>query len=138
MGVTPQDWAISAMVNWRALYMRWALLMRDGVVVGLRPPVRPRAASRAGLGAFGDEGGFVLGHEGEHAEDKAAVGGGGVHDAVGQRPHPDTAGLQLRVLVGGRRPVRTRICRPRPHLYRNPYQPGCGVGLNMWRVSREG
>jgi len=26
--------------------------------------------------------------------DEAAVGGGGVHDAVGQRPDPDPAGLQ--------------------------------------------
>jgi len=46
---------------------------------------------QAGLGAFLDEGGFVFGHEGEHAEDEVAVGGGGVHDAVGQRPHPDSA-----------------------------------------------
>jgi len=46
------------------------------------------------LGALLDEGGFVLDHEGEHAEDEAAVGGGGVHDAVGQRPDPDPAGLQ--------------------------------------------
>ena len=73
MGVTSQDWAISAMVNWRALYMRWALLMRAGVILGLRPPTRPASPSgeQAGLGAFFDnEGGFVLGHEGEHAEDE--------------------------------------------------------------------
>ncbi len=38
----------------------------------------------AGLGAFFDQRGFVLGHQGEHAEDELAVCGGGVHDAVGQ------------------------------------------------------
>jgi len=39
---------------------------------------------RPGLGAFFDQRGFVLGHQGEHAEDELAVCGGGVHDAVGQ------------------------------------------------------
>jgi len=29
--------------NWGAMYMRWALVIREGVIFGLRPPVRPRA-----------------------------------------------------------------------------------------------
>jgi len=76
--------------------MRWALLISDGVILGLRPPVRPRAraAIKPAWVRSLMRGGFVLGHEGEHAEDEAAVRGGGVHDAVGQRPDPDPAGLQ--------------------------------------------
>ena len=47
MGVTAQEAAISAMVNWRLSYMRCALLIRAGVIFGLRPPVRPRARAAA-------------------------------------------------------------------------------------------
>ncbi len=36
MGVTPQVWAISAMVNWRALYMRWAFAVRGAQGVELQ------------------------------------------------------------------------------------------------------
>jgi len=66
--------------------MRWALPVRSPVILGLRPLWRPRAraAMRPGWGAFFDQRGFVLGHQGEHAEDELAVCGGGVHDAVGQ------------------------------------------------------
>ena len=39
IGVTPQEVAISAMVNWRASYIRWALPMRLAVILGLRPPL---------------------------------------------------------------------------------------------------
>jgi len=35
IGVTPQEVAISAMVNWRASYIRWALPMRLAVISGL-------------------------------------------------------------------------------------------------------
>jgi len=96
MGVTPQDWAISAMVNWRALYMRWALLIRDGGHLRFTAAGAPTGAGgdQTRWGAFLDESSFVLGHQGEHAEDEAAVGGGGVHEPVGQRPDPDPAGLQ--------------------------------------------
>src|SRR5664279_6247137 len=96
IGVTPQEVAISAMVNWRASYIRWALSMRLAVILGLRPPLRPRlrAAMRPGLGALLDESGFVFRHQGKHAEDEFAVGGGGVDDAVGQRLHADAAAFQ--------------------------------------------
>lgn len=47
MGVTLQEVAISAMVNWRLSYMRCALPIRAGVIFGLRPPVRPRARAAA-------------------------------------------------------------------------------------------
>jgi len=43
------------------------------------------------LGAFFDQRGLVLVHEGEHAENELAVRGGGVADAVGQGLHPDVA-----------------------------------------------
>jgi hypothetical protein len=42
-----QDCAISAMVNWRASYIRWALSISLGVIFGLRPPVRPRTRAAA-------------------------------------------------------------------------------------------
>ncbi len=45
--MTEQEAAISAMVNWRLSYMRCALLIRAGVIFGLRPPVRPRARAAA-------------------------------------------------------------------------------------------
>jgi len=93
--VTPQDWAISAMVNWRALYMRWALLIRWGHLgFAAAGATTGAGGDQTRLGAFLDESGLVLGHQGEHAEDEAPVGGGGVHDAVGQRPDPDPAALQ--------------------------------------------
>lgn len=91
--VTPQDWAISAMVNWRALYMRWALLIRAGVILGLRPPVRPRARaamSPAWVRSLIRAASFIC-HQGEDAEDEASVRGGDVHDAVGQRADPDAS-----------------------------------------------
>src|SRR5664280_1073828 len=47
-----------------------------------------------GLSAFSDEGGLVLGHQGEHPEHDGAVRGGGVDQSVAQRPDPDPAGLQ--------------------------------------------
>jgi|GEM_PF-1197869 hypothetical protein len=37
----------SAMVNWRASYIRWALSISLGVTFGLRPPVRPRTRAAA-------------------------------------------------------------------------------------------
>src|SRR5664280_3665570 len=43
----PERWAISAMVNWRASYIRWALSISVGVIFGLRPPVRPRTRAAA-------------------------------------------------------------------------------------------
>jgi len=46
-GVTRQDWAISAMVKFRESYMRWALSISAGVILGLRPPLRPRALAAA-------------------------------------------------------------------------------------------
>jgi hypothetical protein len=45
--VDPERWAISAMVNWRASYIRWALSISVGVIFGLRPPVRPRTRAAA-------------------------------------------------------------------------------------------
>src|SRR5947209_18833490 len=48
----------------------------------------------SGVGAFADQGGLVLGHQGEHAEHQGTVGGGGVHESVGQRSDTDAAGLQ--------------------------------------------
>src|SRR5664279_4249581 len=47
-----------------------------------------------GLSAFTDEGGLVLGHQGEHPEHDGAVRGGGVDQPVAQRPDPNPAGLQ--------------------------------------------
>jgi hypothetical protein len=47
IGVTPQEAAISAMVKVLASYMRWALPVSSGVILGLRPPVRPRARAAA-------------------------------------------------------------------------------------------
>src|SRR5450759_2440218 len=47
MGVTAQEAAISAMVNWRASYMRWAFPISSGVILGFRPPLRPRARAAA-------------------------------------------------------------------------------------------
>jgi hypothetical protein len=38
---------------------------------------------QARLSALADEGGLVLGHEGEHPEHQLAVRGGGVDDPVG-------------------------------------------------------
>jgi hypothetical protein len=35
------------MVNWRLSYMRCALSINAGVILGLRPPVRPRARAEA-------------------------------------------------------------------------------------------
>jgi len=52
--------------------------------LGCASTVAAAGGDEAGLGAFFDQRGFVLGHQGEHAEDELAVGGGGVHDAVGQ------------------------------------------------------
>jgi hypothetical protein len=49
---------------------------------------------QAGHRPFLDEGGLVLGHQREDAEDELAVGGGGVNDAVGQRLDADAAGFQ--------------------------------------------
>ena len=58
--------AISAMVNWRASYIRGALPMRLAVILGLRPPLVTAAAGggEACLGVFLDESGFVFGHQG--------------------------------------------------------------------------
>ena len=47
MGVTPHEAATSAMVNCRESYIRCALSIKAGVIVGLRPPVRPRARAAA-------------------------------------------------------------------------------------------
>src|SRR5674536_277641 len=44
MGVTAQEAAISAMVNWRASYMRWAFPISSGVILGFRPPLRAAGA----------------------------------------------------------------------------------------------
>ena len=86
MGVTEQEAAISAMVNWRESYIRWALPISAGVILGVRPAVASAGASggQPGVGAFPDQGGFVFGHEGEHAEYQGAVGGGGVDEPVAQ------------------------------------------------------
>lgn len=84
--------AISAMVNCFESCIRWALLIRAGVISGLRP--RARGGGQAGDGALLDQGGLVLGHEGEHAEDEFALGGGGVDDAAGQRLDADATGLE--------------------------------------------
>ena len=35
------------MVNWRASYMRWAFPISSGVILGFRPPLRPRARAAA-------------------------------------------------------------------------------------------
>lgn len=43
----------------------------------------------SGLGPFADQRGFVFCHQCEHSKDKLSVCGGGVHDPVGQRMHPD-------------------------------------------------
>ena len=96
MGVTAQEAAISAMVNWRASYMRRAFPISSGVILGFRPPLRAAGAGggEPGLSAFTDEGGLVLGHQGEHPEHDGAVRGGGVDQPVAQRPDPDPAGLQ--------------------------------------------
>lgn len=85
-----------AIVNWRLSYMRCALLIRAAVILGLRPAGAAARAcgGEAGEGAFFDEGGFVFGHEGEHAEDEFAVGGSGVDDAVGQGFDADAAGSE--------------------------------------------
>src|SRR5664280_648002 len=96
MGVTAQEAAISAMVNWRASYMRRAFPISSGVILGFRPPLRAAGAGggEPGLSAFTDEGGLVRGHQGEHPEHEGAVRGGGVDQSVAQRPDPDPAGLQ--------------------------------------------
>src|SRR5664279_4530087 len=96
MGVTAQEAAISAMVNWRASYMRRAFPISSGVILGFRPPLRAAGAGggEPGLSAFTDEGGLVRGHLGEHPEHEGAVRGGGVDQSVAQRPDPDPAGLQ--------------------------------------------
>lgn len=74
------------MVNWRASYIRWALPISAGVIFGLRPPRRPRGTGggEPGLGALPGQGGLVLGHQREHAEDEGAMRGGGVDQAVAQ------------------------------------------------------
>ena len=70
--------------------------MRSFVIFGLRPRLWPRlrGGDEPGLGALADQPGFVFGHQGKHAEDEFAVGGGGVDDPVGQRPHPDPAAFE--------------------------------------------
>lgn len=60
IGVTPQEAAISAIVNFRESYIRCALSTRPGVILGLRPPARRGYARRPGL-RRSDEGRFVLG-----------------------------------------------------------------------------
>src|SRR5664280_3472066 len=96
MGVTAQEAAISAMVNWQASYMRWAFPISSGVILGFRPPFAAAGAGggEPGLSAFTDEGGLVLGYQGEHPEHEGGVRGGGVDQPVAQRPDPDPAGLQ--------------------------------------------
>jgi hypothetical protein len=98
IGVTAQELAISAMVNCLESYIRWALPISSGVILGFRPPLAPSRPGRleAGVRPLGDERGLVLGHEGEHSEHQLAVGGGGVHDAVSQRPYSDSSRLQAR------------------------------------------
>src|SRR5664279_1292837 len=85
------------MVNWRASYMRWAFPISSGVILGFPPTLAAAGAGggEPGLSAFTDEGGLVLGNQGEHPEHEGAVrGGGGVDQPVAQRPDPDPAGLQ--------------------------------------------
>jgi len=78
MGVTEQEAAISATVNRRLSYLRCALLINAG-----SSTATGAGDGQAGHGAFFDEGGFVLGHKGKHAEDELAVGGGGDANAAG-------------------------------------------------------
>ena len=70
--------------------------MRSFVIFGLRPPLWPRlrGGDEPGQGVLADQPGFVFGHQGKHAEDEFAVGGGGVDDPVGQRLHPDPAAFE--------------------------------------------
>jgi len=170
--------------EWRALYMRWALLIRDGVILGLRPPVRPRARAAikpawvrslmraasysaikakmpktklpwavvvstmplvsdrtdpAGLQGgddvdevaqvapepvnFPEDQGVAAAQVGQAGVPLRTVsfgsgGGAGVDlQAVGGTQGVE---LQLRVLVGGGLPVRTRFCRPRPRTQSQP------------------
>jgi hypothetical protein len=74
------------------------MLISSGVIfiLGFRPPLRAAGAGggEPGLSALTDEGGRVLGHQGEHPEHEGAVRGGGVDQPVAQRPDPDPAGLQ--------------------------------------------
>src|SRR5664280_865234 len=96
MGVTAQEAAISAMVNWRASYMRWApsRSARGSSWVSATLAAAGAGGGEPGLSAFTDEGGLVLGHQGEHPEHDGAVRAGGVDQPVAQRPDPDPAGLQ--------------------------------------------
>jgi hypothetical protein len=84
---------------------RSVLIRIRWVCGGWSPPGCQMARSLAGAAAgpgggqaghrpFLDEGGLVLGHQREDAEDELAVGGGGVNDAVGQRLDADAAGFQ--------------------------------------------
>jgi len=57
-------------------------------------PPAAAGSDQTSLGAFPDQGGLVVGHQGEHSEDEFAVGGGGVHDPVGQRKHSYAPGFQ--------------------------------------------
>src|SRR5664280_3817894 len=95
MGVTAQEAAISAMVNWRASYMRRAFPISSGVILGFRPPLRAAGAGggEPGLSAFTDEGGLVLGHQSEHPEQDGAVRGGGVDQPVCSATGPRPRGL---------------------------------------------
>src|SRR5674536_342177 len=93
MGVTAQEAAISAMVNWRASYMRRAFPISSGVILGFRPPLRPRAAaSPAGVRSRMRAASYSAIRA--HPEHEGAVRGGGVDQPVAQRPDPDPAGLQ--------------------------------------------
>jgi hypothetical protein len=95
IGVTAQELAISAMVNCLESYIRWALPISSGVILGFRPPLRPRPGRlQARLSALADEGGLVLRHKGKHPEHQLALRGGGVDDPVGQRLDPDPARVQ--------------------------------------------
>ena len=95
MGVTPQEVAISAMVNCRASYIRWALPMRLAVILGLRPALVTAAAGggEACLGVFLDESGFVFGHQGANMP-KMSLPWAVVVSTVGQGLHADAAGFQ--------------------------------------------
>jgi hypothetical protein len=49
MGVTSQEWAISVIVNLFASYIRCALQIRAGVILGVLPPFGLRAALPVGI-----------------------------------------------------------------------------------------
>ena len=96
IGVTPQEVAISAMVNLGGVVHPLGFADEAGGHFGFASALVTAAASggEAGLGALLDQPGLVFGHECEHAEDEFAVGGGGIDDAVGQRLHADAAAFQ--------------------------------------------